>query len=113
MDRLTAPVRATAQRVVVPFLVLLSMMFIVLGKADVLLFDRLRVAVADAAAPAAAGGRPADGDRRLGRAPCRGLFDLYRENERLREENARLLQWQDVARRLEDENAELRGLHEI
>jgi rod shape-determining protein MreC len=95
---------------VVPFLVLLSMMFIVLGKADVLLFDRLRVFIADTAAPVLqAIAQPvatvASGVRRV-----EGMFDLYRENERLHEENARLLQWQDVARRLQAENAELRDL---
>src|SRR5262249_51346045 len=34
----------------------------------------------------------------------------YEENQRLREENARLLQWQEVAQRLENENAELRQM---
>jgi len=51
VDRLTVPVRAVAQRIAVPFLVVLSMVFILLGKADVLLFDRLRVIVVDATAP--------------------------------------------------------------
>ena len=109
VDRL-GPVRAAAQRLAGPFLVVVSMMFIVLGKADVLLFDRLRVAVADAAAPifhvvAEPVATVAAGVRRV-----EGIFDLYRENERLREENARLLQWQEVARRLQAENAELRNL---
>jgi rod shape-determining protein MreC len=93
-----------------PFLILVSMMFIVLGKADVLLFDRLRVAVADTAAPvfqivAQPAATVAAGVRHI-----EGIFDLYRENERLREENGRLLQWQEVARRLQAENAELRNL---
>ncbi len=38
------------------------------------------------------------------------LFAVYGENQRLREENQRLLQWQEVARRLETENSELKGL---
>ncbi len=99
-----------AQRVVVPFLVLLSMMFIVLGKADVLLFDRLRIAVADAAAPLLQAVAQPMATFASGVRNAEGVFDLYRENQRLREENGRLLQWQDVARRLEDENAGLRGL---
>ena len=99
-----------AQRVVVPFLVLLSMMFIVLGKADVLLFDRLRVLIADAAAPLLQAVAQPVATAAAGVRHVEGLFDLYRENERLREENARLLQWQDVARRLEAENAGLRDL---
>ena len=86
------------------------MMFIVLGKADVVLFDRLRIVIADAVAPvlqvvsqplAAAAAAVRD---------VEGVFDLYRENARLREDNARLLQWQEVARRLQAENAELRNL---
>ncbi len=51
VDRLAGPVKAAAQRVVVPFLVVLSAMFIVLGKADILLFDRARMVVADAVSP--------------------------------------------------------------
>jgi rod shape-determining protein MreC len=35
---------------------------------------------------------------------------VHRDNAELREENARLLQWQEVARRLAAENAELREL---
>jgi rod shape-determining protein MreC len=99
-----------AQRVVVPFLVLLSMMFIVLGKADVLLFDRLRVVIADAAAPLLQAVAQPVATLASGVRSVEGVFDLYRENQRLREENGRLLQWQDVARRLETENAGLRDL---
>jgi rod shape-determining protein MreC len=99
-----------AQRVVVPFLVLLSMMFIVLGKADVLLFDRLRVLIADAAAPVLQAVAQPVATVASGVRNIEGVFDLYRENQRLREENTRLLQWQDVARRLEAENAGLRDL---
>lgn len=99
-----------AQRVVVPFLVLLSMMFIVLGKADVLLFDRLRIFIADAAAPLLQAVAQPVATAASGVRHIEGMFDLYRENERLREENARLLQWQDVARNLEAENAGLRDL---
>lgn len=110
VDRLTAPVRAAAQRVVVPFLVVLSMMFIVLGKADVLLFDRLRILIADAAAPVLEAVSQPVATVASGVHHVEGMFDVYRENERLREENARLLQWQEVARRLQAENAELRDL---
>jgi rod shape-determining protein MreC len=99
-----------AQRVVVPFLILLSMMFIVLGKADVLLFDRLRIAIADAAAPLLQTIAQPVATAASAVRSVEGVFDLYRENQRLREDNARLLQWQDVARRLEDENKGLRGL---
>lgn len=110
VDRLTAPLRAAAQRIAVPFLIVLSAMFIVLGKADVVLFDRLRIAVADAVAPVLQAVAQPLATAAQGVRHVEGMFDLYRENERLREENARLLQWQEVARRLETENAELRDL---
>lgn len=38
------------------------------------------------------------------------LFYVYRENERLRVENTRLLQWQHAAQKLAEENASLRHL---
>lgn len=110
VERLAGPVKAAAQRVVVPFLVILSAMFIVLGKADILLFDRLRMAVADTLAPVLqAAATPLD-TAAAGVRSVESMFDLYRENQRLREENSRLLQWQEVARRLQTENAELHRL---
>lgn len=109
VDRLT-PVRAAAQRVVVPFLVILSMMFILLGKADILLFDRIRVAIGDAVAPVLQVIEQPVTSVASGMHKVEGMFSVYGDNERLREENARLLQWQEVARRLEAENAELRAL---
>jgi rod shape-determining protein MreC len=110
VDRFTAPFRAAAQRAAVPFLIFLSAMFIVLGKADVVLFERLRVTMADAAAPilqivAQPIATAASGVRNI-----EAIFAVYNENQRLRDENARLLEWQEVARRLESENARLRGL---
>ena len=110
VSRLTVPVRAAAQRVALPFLIFLSAMLIVLGKADIVIIERARTGVADALAPVLnAIARPlatvAAGVRRI-----EDHFGVYGENERLREENARLLQWQEVARRLETENAGLRAL---
>jgi rod shape-determining protein MreC len=110
VDRLTAPVRAVAQRIAVPFLVVLSMMFILLGKADVLLFDRLRVIVVDATAPMLQVVSQPVATVGSGARYFQDLFVVYHDNQRLREENGRLLQWQNVARRLQAENAELRKL---
>ena len=108
--RLTMPMRAAAQRVALPFLIFLSMMMIVLGKADIVLFEHARTRLADVLAPVLdVVSEPIDtvafGVRRI-----ENHFSVYGENEGLREENARLLQWQEVARRLETENAELREL---
>ena len=40
--RLSAPVKAAAQRLTLPFLIFVSALFAVLGKADILLFDHAR-----------------------------------------------------------------------
>lgn len=110
VDRLTAPLRAAAQRMAVPLLIFISVLFIVLGKADILLFERLRVIVADAAAPVLqAVGQPI-ATAAQGVHSIEAMFSLFSENQRLREENGRLLEWQEVARRLAAENRNLRGL---
>ena len=112
--RLSPPVRAAAQRLALPMLVFVAGVLTVLGKADILLIDRLRVAVADAMAPVlelmAAAARRGDRRGRQGRGRGRRLSPRTR---RLREENQRLLQWQEVARRLAAENAELRDLDKL
>jgi len=43
-------------------------------------------------------------------ADVEDVFAVYRENQELRDENDRLLRWQEAARRLAAENADLRSL---
>jgi rod shape-determining protein MreC len=108
--RVSAPVRATAQRLTLPFLIFISALLAVLGKADVLLFDRVRVVLADAFAPVlqVAGEPIASVSKAVG--AVEDAVTVYRQNQELKLENQRLLQWQQVARRLESENEELRNL---
>jgi rod shape-determining protein MreC len=90
--RLSPPVKAAAQRLALPMLVFAAGVLTVLGKADVLVIDKARVAVADAMAPVlefiaepltAATGAV---------AKVQDVIVVYRQNEALREENRRLLQ---------------------
>ena len=81
-----------------------------IGKADTILVERARDAVADAVTPVL----------RVMSEPAavvsdfvnnlRELAAIREENAELREENARLLQWQSVAQKLESENKSLRSL---
>lgn len=108
--RITAPVKATAQKLALPFLIVLSIALIVLGKADLLFFDRVRETLADMVAPVLdAVARPvatvANSVRQI-----EDMAGIYRENARLREENSRLLHWQQAALQLQAENKELREL---
>jgi len=106
--RISTPVKTAAQRLALPFLVFVSIMLVVFGKTDLLLYDGVRVAVSDRAAPILdAVSRPVATVTGALQAVSEAI-DMYRENAGLREQNARLLQWQEVARRLASENAELR-----
>ena len=110
MIRLSLSRRAALQRVVLPFLVVLSATMIILGKADQVMFESLRISLIDRAAPLldlasrpfAAVGDLAD--------RARGIITVYRDNTRLTEENERLLKWRQAALSLASENTKLRGL---
>ncbi len=104
------PLRAAIQRFSFSALLLLSVVTILVGKANAPLVERARDATADVIAPILGVlSQPVAATRAaLGR--IEDLILVYRENDRLRAENAALLQWQQVARRLDSENAELRGL---
>jgi rod shape-determining protein MreC len=107
---LSPPRRAALQRVSLLLLLLLSTTMIVLGKADQVMFESLRVSVTDRAAPLLdIATRPLAALEELA-ADARGFFAAYRDNARLAEENERLLRWRQAALALASENTELRGL---
>ena len=110
MIRLSPPRRAALQRVSLLLLVMLSAMVIILGKADQVMFESLRVSVTDTAAPLLAiASRPLTALEALADR-ARGLVAVYRDNARLAEENERLLRWRQAALSLTSENTELHGL---
>lgn len=108
--RVSTPIRATVQRLTLPLLIFVSALLAVLGKADVLLFDHVRIVLADTLAPVlrVAGEPIVTISKAIG--TVEDIAAVYRQNQELKLENQRLLQWQDIARRLESENEELRNL---
>lgn len=111
--RLTAPFRGLSQRFMFLGLVTLSIALIAIGRAEPRMLERVRVLVVDVFAPILdAIAQPISAVHRvtdqLGR-----LVDVHGENAMLREENARLLQWQLVARSLDAENRDLRRLLQV
>jgi rod shape-determining protein MreC len=110
MYRSPTQLRTTIQRTAPLLLVLLAAVIIVLGKADETMFASLRITLADDARPMLeALSRPlAVATTAVDRV--RGVVEMYQDNLRLERDNARLLQWQQVALRLAEDNRELRGL---
>lgn len=103
------PVRVWAQRFAFLGFVALSFALMLLSKAESSGIERMRLAIVDAVSPilfvlsqpVQALGQAADS--------VENLFIVYGENRQLREENARLVQWVQEARRLGVENATLRA----
>ncbi|WP_158744676.1 rod shape-determining protein MreC [Acidisphaera sp. L21] len=114
MIRLSIPVRQALSRLTLPVLIAVAFGVMLLGKADAVLTERVRMALADALAPIF--GIISEPIARVHDtvADAGDLLTVRSENTRLREENDRLRQWQAVAMALDAENTSLKAnLHWI
>ena len=112
--RLSIPVRQALAKLTLPVLIAAAFGLMLLGKADALLAERARMALADALAPIYGVLAEPLGSIRSAIDSAEETFSLYSENARLREENERLRHWQAVALALDAENATLKAnLHWI
>ena len=103
-------IRVLAHRFAYVGLVLTAGALMMLGKADAVLVERLRVQVNEAVAPILEIlSQPIDAVAR-GAELVQSWIALHDENARLKQDREHLLQWQTVARHLEAENATLRQL---
>ncbi|MBP0445157.1 rod shape-determining protein MreC [Roseomonas sp. SSH11] len=108
MIRLSVPLRQALARLSVPVLIAAGFGTMLLGKADTLLVERTRMALADLLAPLYAVAAEPIGAVRHAVTEAQTLFYLQEEAARLRLENDRLHRWQAAALALEAENALLR-----
>ncbi len=108
--RLATPIKVLVQRFAFLALIAATFALMMLGKADVVVLDRLRTVTADAVAPILdALSRPvATASDAIDRIQQIAAVD--EENARLREENERLMKWQHLARELAAENEQLKDL---
>jgi rod shape-determining protein MreC len=106
--RLSIPLRQALSRLSLPVLVALAFGTMLIGKADTLLVDRARMALADTLAPIYAVMAEPLNAIREGVQEARLLWAMREENARLREENDRLHRWQAAALSLQSENTLLR-----
>src|SRR4051812_21377316 len=104
------PLKTLLQRFAFLSLIALTFALMLIGKADTVLVERARIAVTDAVTPVLrVMSEPASAISNVV-ANFRELAAIREENAMLRETNARLLQWQAVAQRLDAENRALHGL---
>lgn len=106
---LAVPIRIWAQRFAFLGFVALSFALMLLSKAESTGIERMRLAIVDAVSPLLfVLSQPVQA---VGQAVVNveEFFIVYDENRRLRDENARLVQWVQEARRLGVENATLRA----
>lgn len=110
ISRIAAPIRGMAQRFSFMALILLAVALMMLGKVDIALMERVRANVTDAVTPILdVISKPiVSVNKMIGEA--KDFYSVREENLLLKQEKDRLLQWQAVARKLEAENKNLRGL---
>lgn len=109
MIRLSIPVRQALAKLTLPVLIAAAFGLMLLGKADALLAERARMALADALAPIYGVVAQPMQTLQAGVSNARELLSVYTENARLRDENERLRKWQAVALALDAENAMLKA----
>ena len=109
MIRLSIPFRQALAKLTLPVLIAVAFGLMLLGKADALLAERARMALADALAPLfAVIAEPLASVHRVA-DEAEGLLALRSENARLKQENDALRQWQAVALALDAENSTLKA----
>ncbi len=108
MIRLSIPVRQALSKLTLPVLVTVAFGLMLLGKADALLAERARMALADALTPIYATFAQPLARMHAAVESMQSLLTVYEDNARLRVENERLRRWQSIALTLDAENATLK-----
>ncbi len=109
MIRLSVPFRQALSRLSFPVMLALSLGVVLIGRADTNFSDLVRAGLDDLLAPlymAVSGPIQA---AEHGTGAIGHLFSLSEENAQLREQNAELLQWQEVAMALQAQNNALKA----
>jgi rod shape-determining protein MreC len=111
--RVASPVKAWASRFALLLLVGAAFGLMLIGRTNTFIVEETRSAVTDMVTPIlSAVSQPVDTFSGI-IEQAESFTRLSAENQALKEQNARLLQWQAVARRLEAENVALRDLNNM
>ena len=109
MIRLSIQARQALARLTLPVLIVASFGIMLLGKADTLLADRARTALADGLAPIYVVLATPLARIHAAITETVTLWDMREENDRLRAENEKLRRWQSIALALDAENQRLKA----
>ena len=109
MLRLSIQARQALAKLTLPVLIAAAFGLMLLGKADTLLAERARMALADTLAPIYVALAEPLRSLRDAVAEVTSLWDIRAENVRLRDENERLRRWQSIALALDAENQRLKA----
>jgi len=109
MLRLSIQARQALAKLTLPVLIAAAFGLMLLGKADTLLAERARMALADTLAPIYVALAEPLRSLRDAVAEATGLWDVRAENARLHDENERLRRWQSIALALDAENQRLKA----
>lgn len=104
------PFKAVLHRFAYLLLIGFAVALILIGKIETVLIERVRANFSDVVAPVLELLSEPVRIARSGAEHIVDLADLIEENERLRQENTRLLQWRVFAKTLETENQSLKSL---
>ena len=109
-NRTALPFREFSHRISLIFMLTLAAALLLLGRAETYVFDQARQVVTDLAAPLLEiASRPVAATRRVIERTDEYAY-VFDENERLRAENARLLEWKEEALRLQAKVARYEAL---
>jgi rod shape-determining protein MreC len=109
MIRLSIQARQALVRLTLPVLIVFSFAIMLIGKADTLLAERARTALADGLVPIYAALANPLGHLHATIAETAALWNMREENARLRAENEKLRRWQSVALALDAENQRMKA----
>ncbi len=109
MIRLSITFRQALAKLTLPVLIAMAFGVMLLGKADALLAERARMALADTLAPIFSFVAEPLARARDAAEDVQQLWSMRSENRRLRQENDNLRRWQAVALALDAENAALKA----
>jgi rod shape-determining protein MreC len=109
MIRPSIQARHALARLTLPVMIVAAFGLMLVGKADTVLVDRVRIMVYDACAPIYAALAEPLSRMKTAVSDTVGLWGIRDENARLHDENERLRRWQSVALTLDAENQRLKA----